>query len=408
MARFVMVLGLVLLGSARASAQGDAIYLSASEEKPPLEHEKLVREAARKAEAEAKLTPELQKSVELVVKYHVYRITMQNVEDTPNVLAGLVINCERWITDIVFFQGAVTNPPLQQAFQQAMVKELDRVLKNPEQRAIIRVNAARILSRLGQHSGLETTADLLVTVLTDPQQVEGARYYACQGLKGVMQKAPRTGPGIKDPERRAKVVTALVGFIERKPPYRVLTQDQADGLRVLRREAVRALAEVRDPLIAGQANGHAALCLCRVVARDVSLSPEPRLDEQVEAAVGLARMPADPQKEYQPGYTAFFLGQFVVKFVQAHKERSTNPRIEPWLVYAARLNDALVDMARAFPELEVKSILDLSVDLLVSIEQKRDANPNALSNHLNNSPPTARSVYKSDDKSVVTVKASRP
>src|SRR5947208_9433609 len=98
------------------------------------------------------------------------------------------------------------NPPLQAAFLKAMLRDLERLLQNPQQYPIVRVNAARILARLAQFSGAEETADLLVKALTDTQQIDGVRYFACQGLKELMRRAPRPGPSIKDAKRRADVV----------------------------------------------------------------------------------------------------------------------------------------------------------------------------------------------------------
>jgi hypothetical protein len=238
--------------------------------------------------------------------------------------------------------------------------------------------------------------------------VDGARFYACQGLKEVMSKTPRNAPGIKDLKRRAEVVSALVSFIERKPPFTPSSVEEADGLCMIRREAIRALALVREPMIAGAPNGHVALCLARVVGKDASLTPVPRLDERLEASIGLGRLLADAQNDFQPGYAVNLIGQFVVEFGQVHKDRGKikNFQREPWKVHAARLDDALKDMAKTFmKENMVASIQNLTNPIFEAVIRGSDSDTNALSNFVAGTPPAMKQVYKSDPKSVI---APRP
>src|SRR5207302_1447903 len=132
-----------------------------------------------------------------------------------------------------------------------------------KQHNITRVNASRVLARLASVSGHEETADLLVKVIEDRGEVDGARYWALRGLKDLLARAHQKPPVvIKDAQRRAKIAETLVQFIERKPVLDKGTpEEELDGLRVMRREAVRALSELREPLVAGNAKANAALTL---------------------------------------------------------------------------------------------------------------------------------------------------
>ena len=47
--------------------------------------------------------------------------------------------------------------------------------------------------------------------------------------------------------------------------------------------------------------------------------PAPRLDEQVEAGIGLARMQAKLSPDYQPAYAAEQIARFVVKFAERYQ-----------------------------------------------------------------------------------------
>src|SRR5439155_24946604 len=71
-----------------------------------------------------------------------------------------------------------------------------------------------------------------------------------------------------------------------------LPRDEREGMRVVTREAVRALALNRRVAITddkGAVVDSPALTLLRVARAD-GLVPEPRIDSRVEAAIGVAHM----------------------------------------------------------------------------------------------------------------------
>src|SRR5207249_1059559 len=173
-------------------------------------------------------------------------------------MGRLVVDADSLIKQV--YGPETTNTPLQKEFGKKMLEELDRVTAPKEQHAITRVNAVRLLARLAEESGYEESIDVLVKILTDPNEVDGARYWALRGLRSLFGRADKKLPLNVAPARRTKAVEALVQFIERKADISKNTpEEELEGLRVMRREAIRALAEIRDPGVANKPNGRAAL-----------------------------------------------------------------------------------------------------------------------------------------------------
>src|SRR5262245_29367528 len=343
----VLTLGLTLGTSARA----DDIFLK--ETRDPVPAGMAVDEALKKAPGDAPVDAKMEENIEIVTRHYVYQLTEKIKKETPGQMDRAVDHCDREYQK-VFTDPEAKNTAVQSAYLKKALEALNRLLAEPTQHHITRINAARLLARLAKHSAREETADLLVKVITEATQIDGARYYACQGLKELLARVNKKGgPGIKDATQRAAIVTALVAFIERKPPYTPNTPEESDGLRYIRREAIRALAQARVSRVEGP-NGHAALALARVVGKDGSLSPEPRLDERIEAAIGLCLLPADPQKDLQPGYLAHLVGQCLKDFALV-----SDRRLLPAKVLAARWNDALAAMAATHDDPNVKSVANL-------------------------------------------------
>src|SRR5262249_53225855 len=154
--------------------------------------------------------------------------------------------------------------------------------------------------------------------------------------------------------------------------------EEVEGFRVLRREAVKALAQYRAPSIKDQARP--ALVLLKVVARD-GFQPEPRMDERVEAAIGVARMKPDIDQTYQREYAAQQLGLFVVDFAYRYNTRD-RAEMKPWAVQAARLSDALEVMKAESKNPYVAKAVDDGIRLVLRrIEGKGDVPPNDLTTY---------------------------
>lgn len=342
------------------------------------------------------LTREQEAAVKAGARYVIYRLTEKNAQTKPGGMKDMVQYCEYWFRN-VYTDAQARNTTLQQEFRKAVLAELDVVLSNPQQSAIVRLNAARVLAMLGDLSKHEETAELMVKVLDDPQQNDGARYYALNGLGELIARLKPAG--IKDASRKEKVAQALSAFVERKPSLSAAPEpEELAGQKVLRREAVQALAQVREPVLGSNAKTRTAVALARVLRRDVSLVPDPRLDEQVEAAVGLAQLKADPAGDYQPAVAAYHLAAFLREFTRAYQERKDNRN--PWRVWAIRVSEALNVMAATFPgDPTVKTVVQMGREVLERVEKGQAPNQGTLNTWVTSNKPQVAALYKSDPKS---------
>jgi len=389
---------LVILGTALAvsgTARAD-IYFD-----PPKEAEiqafRQQYEAKLKEEPTPNLSMELLKQSDTLARFLVYRMTKkQEYHSKPGDMAGLVRQCEVALTRAL--PPEAVNVPLGQAFVKKMLEALAQVLAPPDQLPITRVNAARVLARLASVSGLPETSDVLVKLITDPYKGDGARYWAFRGLRGLYEKNPKPPTG----ERRQKAVEALVQFIEKLSKVTAETPiEELDGIRIVRREAIRALGVIRDPGVAKKKGSEAALVLVRILRGDKEVIPEPRLDERVEAAVGLANLRPDAGADYQAGYAIANVGQFLVEFLSLWGARNREISREPWKVYCARMEESLQELAVALPgDATVKGVVPAAVALLSGIRaNKTTTSITELSDALKKTSPPA-SIYKTDPMSV--------
>jgi hypothetical protein len=214
------------------------------------------------------------------------------------------------------------------------------VMNHKSARPIIKVNAARTLARLAELGEPELVDDL-VDILRDPKENDGARYWALRGLGEALAASAAVDPPILEKPRVVKAATAITEFLAQKPAIIDATPpDEVEGYRLLRREAVRALAQVRLPVV--DAKVRPAVVLTRFVGNDESILPPPRLDERLEAAMGLLRMrPGKDAPGFQPDYTVEQLAHLMAYFAtqaNAHREKKdVASRLRPWRVDAARL-----------------------------------------------------------------------
>jgi hypothetical protein len=285
-----------------------------------------------------------------------------------------------------------------------------------EVKPLARVNVLRVLDRAAK-DGAEELADVFVDVLRG--QVKDAngnalalddatKYWALQGLRDQFAlghvSADRATPiFFKNKDREKAAIVALNEFVLRKldiPP--TMPRDEVEGLRVLRREAVKALALTRYPLVEDP-NGHGqtALVLLRVARKD-GFSPEPKFDEQVEAANGLARMQSDLYANYQPDYAAYHVGRVVQDLANAYqmdKQPDTGYKVP-----AARLNEALAFALKRDVEKNrkgdkdtlayVNGLIAKAVDQLNPMETKGKTSAEVLGDWLDKNPPRGQTIYK--------------
>jgi hypothetical protein len=291
-----------------------------------------------------------------------------------------------------------------QIFAHAILERGKEVLKaemgkKPAPRPIVLMNTARMMARTAD-LGQGETADALVEILrAPPANNQGAQYWAAHGLHDLLEKAPA---GTLTPEQQEKTALALAEFVEKKVTFtQGAPQAETDGYRLLRREAIRALALTRVPAYGDK--GKPAWALLKVMSA-TDIAPEPRMAERAEAAIGLARMrPAKDDQGYQPDYAAQQLVVFGREFASFYQSdyKGKSPSGLPVRILAARLGDELKAMQADVKDPYVgKAAAQLS-GILGRMERDDSVTPESLRDWLEANKPMSTSLFKSDPKTAV-------
>ncbi len=221
------------------------------------------------------------------------------------------------------------------------------ILNHPE--PLVRVNGMRMLGLVAR-SGYAGVAEVAIDILKDANQTESMRFLALRALKNLLAV-----PNVELPEKSLlevdnrqlyqDVVRTLIAFLHR-PMGEGGASDDPVAYRYLRREAVRALAEVPTDLVLDpnrQVVARPGFELLRVANVDRSLSPPPDVTEQVAAVIGYCRMIPDkrnPNEIVNLDYAAYFVNTAVFDLV-GKRLVLPSARIVPWKVEMARLEQAL-------------------------------------------------------------------
>lgn len=339
------VVSLAPWGAARAQSLSDGINeLEAQYRKhrlliPDLMRGKTPADPADKTHAEA---------LDVVAKYHTYRVYVDRLDvpdpkKTLRTIDRAFVEFGRDVSDLE------KNKPATQAaadiFRDKVRLHALEVIQFEKARPVHKLHNARILAEVAK-LGQAQLADTLVEVLADKTQTDGVRFYALRGLRTLLAlPGPMPMQPLLNKAQETKCAEALLDFLEKKQgPPKGAPKDEIDGFRVLRREAIRALAQLHSPALGEKARP--ALVLARFAGADERIQPEPRIDERVEAAIGLARMQSAQDKQYQPDYAASQIGRCLGAFGQAFsdekakKESGVDP-IRPWKIDAYHFNEAL-------------------------------------------------------------------
>jgi hypothetical protein len=296
--------------------------------------------------------------------------------------------------------------------------------------AITVINAARVLARLVERQpgqgdkewadevlprlaggNAEQLASALTELLTMPKLNDGVRYYALRGLNHLLA-VPRQKPDLLK-DGRDKAAGEVLGFLEalgkRKLPPSAPVAEQ-EGLKALRREAVRALARYPSPFLGEK--DLPGLVLARIAGNDGRVTPPPRVDERYEAALGLARMRAEEARarDYNPDYAARQIGAAVVAFAQMandERERKAAEKSRPWKVDAARLSDALAAMKAQVKNDYVAQVVDRSQRVLEAVEKGRVAEAGGLGDWLARNEPPSKGLHRGAADSTVDPRGAK-
>jgi hypothetical protein len=380
--------------------------------------------------------PEHKKAIDLTAQYYTYRLTWDKLDKSSPALITDYGEVNKYMEE--FFREVNSadadnmrrnNPVFTEMFLQALALRARDVMITTQPLAA--VNGARMLARLAQ-AGSEDAGDACLEAVKnekdflDPLARAGVQYWALQGLGNLLGRWAEAPTGADAPavpasrkERQAKYVEALVNVIEQflpkdgKPPAGLTwsSRDEERGLQLFRREAVRALAQYRSPAVVddkGKILVPSALTLLKVVNND-GLAPPVRLDEQIEAAWGVARLRDKLVPAYQPDYAAQQIAAIVVEMARTASPtpKGAIPK-HPWKVYAARLADALEVMraeAKGTPDKAdeyVAQMVKLSLEVLKGgIEVNERGNAGDLKVWLSTTTTPHKTLYKGLDDSTV-------
>jgi hypothetical protein len=334
-------------------------------------------------------------AVDFEAKWVTYRFYYEDYHGTDNPqrsIAGLIRDFDGDVSQLK--RGKEATKATAQLFTKQVILHAKEVLA-ARRKPIVQVNVARVLANLAD-LGQGELADALIEVLQDNNQYEGAKYWALKGLQQLVN-APVQDPPVLNKERKEKVVKALIDFISRKAKFLPNTpRTEIEGYRVLRREATSALNNCAIPTLSD--GTRPALVLMRLMANE-GFTPEVRMDERVEAAIALARMQPDQDKNYNPEYAAQQIGLFLEQFT-GHIQGENKEKL-PWKVFSARMIEALEGMKATWKNAYVTEIVNESLKLLARLEGGNIADPVPLANLVREKLPASGQLYKDVKDSAV-------
>jgi hypothetical protein len=351
------------------------------------------------------------KAIDFEARWVTYRLTWHEFEREPGKIDRLFRDFENDLANLQRYKQ--DTPFVARTFTECVAIHAKEVMAT--RKPIARVNAARMMERLPELGVAQNElAEVFIEVVKDTQQNDGVRLFALRGLRNLLaypQPKPPMQP-ILAKDREEKVILALIEFVERKVNFApTAPREEVEGYRSLRREAFRALAWAKTPSIGDKARP--GLVLLRALALD-GFTPDLRLDEQVEAAVGVTRLQPQLDKTYQPDYAAYVLGQFIAAMGEAYQTRSDDKEhLRGFKIYAARLIEGLNDMKpgpkmKTPPDDYLRAVIAQAAQMLAKIETGGTAAPIDLSRWLEANPSPSNQLYNGLPESTVKPALSRP
>jgi hypothetical protein len=265
------------------------------------------------------------------------------------------------------------------------------VLAFRDARPIARVNVARTLAAM-YVLGQPELADNLVDIFRDPKQNDGVHYWAARGLQDLLAMRTEDGPAV-DKARTVKAAQALAEFLQQKSPLdvKLASREEIDGYRLLRRQVIRALGQTRLAVVNDKVMP--ALILAKFAGNDKQLRPVPRLDERLEASIGLARIrPSKEVANFQPDYAMWQIGLFLEawgKTANDNREaKAGNQQLRPYKIDAARLVEVLQPLKTEVKNDYVAKAVDVANRIVAAVSKGNVAQAGDLTWFASNRPPS--------------------
>jgi len=278
-----------------------------------------------------------------------------------------------------------------EAFGKAIMPPLRKVIlgekdKPSKYEPLVRVNATRILSAVAK-SGYPEVAALAVDILSNPKENDSVNFYALQALKHVFAAASPENTDkstITNADLEKRAIKTLIDFVHRPLPIpKDSPESEIEAFHYVRREAIRALGNVRHPAIrSGKTiEMSPALVLLRFSVGAPAIQPAPNLYERVEALIGYLQL--NPDRDEQMDFAGFYVGT-AIRLIMADFNGRKDPLVipkepgakiesfpmpkhpdyHPWRLTATRLIDVLKawktnwEVNAPQPAPEVKKIMD--------------------------------------------------
>jgi hypothetical protein len=312
-------------------------------------------------------------AIDLYAKVYTYGVYLQKLDtQPPNAIAkNLDVLSNAIDKDILKARDTQSIQTFAEIFRDKVRVHALEVIQFDKAKPIHKLHNARILAEVAK-LGQAELADTLISVLKDPKQTDAVRYCMLKGMSTLIPLLQQ------QPQQQTKCAAALVEFLEQKKElHKNAPPEEIDGFRYFRREGVRALAKIRTPAIDDKVRP--ALVLARFAGNDASIQPPPRIDERIEAAIGLARMQAPKDKQYQADYAAGQIAKCLGALVQtADSERANkDARIHPWRFHSTLLKDALGTLKKNNDKNQyVVRIVDRGTRLLNQVINGQQISPN--------------------------------
>jgi hypothetical protein len=315
-------------------------------------------------------------AIDAQAKWVTYRYALDvQAEKKPGELDKIFEEFKNNLKSIARLHSENKGVELGKVYGQKVMVHAVEVINFPSAKPVARLNAARTLAQLAE-LGQGELANILVEVLQMPLKQEqgrdGVRYWVLRGLRDLLALPPGMPPRFDE----EKVTLAILEFLEQPAFVSASAPDEeVEGYRMLRREAIRALAQTHVPKVKDKMP---ALVLARFAGNDQSIQVRPSLSERLEAALGLARMRPDMKvPDYQADYAAQQIGAFLEAFGNAangnREEKVAFKRLRPWKVDAARLIDALTAMRNEVKDPHVAKVVATGLRVLEAVKRREAA-----------------------------------